>query len=273
MQSSPEEPTGPQPRWSLRFSIIVVVLVTAGLVAGIVVAGGHGTTSRNPRRSQPAVAISSPQPAPTTDGIPMPSLPEPTTGEPPSPEPDSTEAPSQEPVATDETVVPTVPQCVDSFDPQCGEFRWEPSPPANQPIHIDAVVVDPPNPIAGQPFTVTIQWSDADADVPAPAYHYVCDTQCVMGDPLPLACDPPFPTPAGAWTLPAPRPGAGTLVESLYFPVAGTFTWEIGIATASSAIQDRARDSGACAGLVDPYSSWTVVSDSITIGAGLVVPG
>ena len=252
---------------------MVAVLATGGLVAAMLAVGGHGTPAPTRPRTRPVVAISSSDPVPGADDVATANLPEPTTGEPPSPEPDATVTQAQEPAVdtTTETTVAPVPQCVNSFDARCGEFRWDPSPDANQPIHIDAIVLDPPHPVAGQPFTVTIQWSDPDADIPAPSYF--CSAQCVYNDPLPLPCGGLHPQPAGAWTPPAPRPGAGELVESLYFPVAGTFTWEIGFGTSSSAIRDLARDAGDCVGLIDPYSSWTVVSGSITIGAGLWISG
>ena len=142
--------------------------------------------------------------------------------------------------------------CRNSFDPQCGAFHWDPTP-INQPIHIDPVAVDPADPIVGQPVTVTIHWSDPDADIPMVTTF--CDgTGCVASDPAVHPC-PRLPT--GPWTPPLPNPGAGTLVEHLHFPTAGTFNWEIELTTFSSTSRANCTS--------DPYVSTTTVADSITI--------
>ena len=277
MRSSPEEPTGPQPRRPLRLSIIVAVLVTAGLVAGIVVAGGHGDVRR--RTQAEATGGGDLLTAAGTnrlDDIPTPTPPRADNRGTslPGTRLDGSPVPGTAPI--DATAVPPVPQCV--------ELRSIPNAASSAGNRHRVTNAAHPHRLGrgrsaqprspGNRFTVTIQWSDADAATfELRRITTSAIPTCVMGDPLPLACGPPYPRPAGRLDA-ACTPSAATgtpRANPCTSPVAGTFTWEIGVATASSAIQDRARESGACAGLVDPYSSWTTVSDSITIGAGLVV--
>jgi hypothetical protein len=196
--------------------------------------------------------------APTT---PVPTT-EPPTTEPPTTEPPVTDSTSSEPPDNSgDTIAPGGPflgldalvgVCLDSFDPQCGAFHWEPAP-TNQPVQIDSVVVDPPNPIAGQPVTVTIHWSDPDADN-ATVTSAVDGAGGLIDDSALMVCSN---RPTGAWSLPAPHPGHGTLAYQLHFPVAGTFAWTIRLTSWSST------QTFACGG--DPYRSYASVSDSITV--------
>ncbi len=188
----------------------------------------------------------------------------------------ATESPPTKPpadgVLIDHGGVPVeLPACVNSVAPQCGEFRWEPSP-TNQPITIDSITVDPPRPIAGQTVTLTVHWSDPDADnayMTADCDGAGCPPLC-DGNPCPIVIvDPPACSPEkvarGPWTPPAPLPGSGTLVEELQFPTAGTFTWTVHLNTASTAMWDLQRTTGATCGLSDPYASSTDHSDKITV--------
>ena len=155
---------------------------------------------------------------------------------------------------------PPVPQLVRS---SVGEFRWEPSP-ANQPLHIDSVALDPPHPITAQTVTVTIHWSDPDADIANVSMWCTGVGPCAAASfPSPIRCDL-YPKTYGPWAPPPPRPGSGTLVEHLQYQTAGTFNWEYEIFTTSSAVEGFARDHSACVP-GNLYSSSGSASGSITV--------
>jgi hypothetical protein len=234
---------------------------TAGAATVLLAVAVSGCGSSDNKQASSRKAATT---APTTTTAVTTTVPPPTTA--PSTERAPTE-PSTD--ATTETTEPP-PVCVNSTDPRCGDFRWEPSPSANQPITIDSVVVDPPHPIAGQTVTVTIQWSDPDADVASPDYGFCDGNGCNSGPIAACAAPRPGTVPTGPWTLPPRSPGAGTLVRQLQFPIAGTFTWSTGVNTNSSTVRDFARDhaqfsTGFCSTLPDPYGSYIEVSDSITV--------
>jgi hypothetical protein len=245
----------------------------AGVVAVLLVAavGGCGSDDNQRVSSRKANVVTTAAPTSGTAATstapartsPAPTTIAPATTEAPSSEPPPTE-PSTDGVPIDPGGVPVPvdgPVCVNSFNPRCGPFRWEPAPPANQPVTIDSVVLDPPHPIAGQNVTVTIQWSDPDADLAH--VDGSCDGNgCVY---VAAACAMPVNPPSGPWSPPPPRPGAGTLVQTLQFPVAGTFDWEVDFFTG--------RD-GFCPSFPpDPYTSRATVSDSITVVDFPTIPG
>jgi len=228
----------------------------AGTVAVLMVVavGGCGSSDDKPTSSRVANVTTTTAP-PTTTAAPATTAPPTTTAR---TEPSPTEPPAD---ATTESTAPP-PECLNSTDPRCGPPHWESSLPANQPVHIDSVVVDPPHPIAGQNATVTIHWSDADAD--GGFLSAYCDGIGCNGGPA-IACPILLHPPTGPWTPPPASPGAGTLVGTLEFPVAGTFTWSVRIATWNSAPAAHGFSPGRCTPLPDPYASLIDYSDSITV--------
>src|SRR5205823_4234891 len=62
------------------------------------------------------------------------------------------------------TTTTDVPVCRNSYDPRCGPFYWDPQPPPNQPLTLEASVSST-SVHAGEPVTVTVHATDPDADV------------------------------------------------------------------------------------------------------------
>ena len=89
--------------------------------------------------------------------------------------------------------------CVNSTDPACGEFRWEPDP-GNGPLSLgtDGVIDLAP----GQSTTIVVDWADPDAVLEFD--HFTTDGTLVGGG---CSMTPRY----GPWTPPAPTGGAGTL--------------------------------------------------------------
>jgi hypothetical protein len=100
--------------------------------------------------------------------------------------------------------------CVNSTDPKCGPFSWNPQPPPNQPVTL-TVTAEPASARVGQDVVFTVTFADPDAGQPTG-----CDTQSQMyGDGSPnhqRICDdassctwtgphtPPLPV-SGRWTM------------------------------------------------------------------------
>lgn len=99
------------------------------------------------------------------------------------------------------------PVCRDSVDPACGPFRWEPAPPADQPLVLDADEVPPMAP--GQSTELTVRWSDADALL---AYYDSDAGGAALGQPCQI--EQRF----GPWTPPAPDGGSGVITIAYTAP-------------------------------------------------------
>lgn len=105
---------------------------------------------------------------------------------------------------TSTTTSTTTLVCRDSYDPACGEFRWDPDPGPNQPVSV-TVTMEPANPHPGDEVTFHVVVDDPDHQV-SPA----CGNSIEYGDgygegtacPL-MACRQPF----GPHTPPAREPG------------------------------------------------------------------
>jgi hypothetical protein len=101
----------------------------------------------------------------------------------------------------------TGPVCRDSVDPACGPFRWDPAPPADQPLVLDADEVPPMAP--GQSTELTVRWSDADALL---AYYDSDAGGAALGQPCQV--EQRF----GPWTPPAPDGGSGVITIAYTAP-------------------------------------------------------
>lgn len=152
-----------------------------------------------------------------------------TCDQPPTP-PETETAPEPGPdgLAPGVTSSPTMPPststtttaaCRNSHDPACGPFRWDPQPPANQPLVV-TVTVDRTTVAVGEPITITATASDPDG----PARFCGILTHAEAQNP---ACA--YPACAeqerfGPWTPPAPEPGdvSDQLVHT--YDQAGTYT-------------------------------------------------
>lgn len=104
-----------------------------------------------------------------------------------------------DPPQTEETLPPLVIVCRDSVDNRCGDFFWDPTPPANQPVEI---IVNSSPAVVGRPVTITVTVTEPDRAM---------DAACVSVDygdggksaPCP---EPPCPTRFGPWTPAGPGP-------------------------------------------------------------------
>ncbi len=136
-------------------------------------------------------------------------------------------------------------ECLNSTDPACGAFRWDPAPARNQPLRatMDGAVVD------GRQATVTVRWDDPDA--PRADAPVVC-----WDDPCPPPPDPCVQSLAtGPWTLPPATPGSGELRFTHAYAGAGSH--RVSVVVRSHAWPERS-----CApGPGDPYS------DTVTLTA------
>lgn len=142
------------------------------------------------------------------------------------------DAPVESPLAPDAppvslgpaTVIerPAGPTCLNSTDPSCGEFRWDPQPSPNQPL--EASFVDAPaEAIAGEPVTFTVQWADGDAQL----VHHEFSVDAILG----RACT--YEQRYGPWTPPAAAAGSGSLTYTHTFTEPGTYLVSAFLATGS----------------------------------------
>jgi hypothetical protein len=113
-----------------------------------------------------------------------------------------TEAPPA-PSATTTPTTATAPPGPCHAGPECGPFRWEPEPAANQPLTLTHDPVDPVP--VGDTVVLTVHWADPDA----PLGFVDDDTDGAL---LADACtiEPRY----GAWVPPDPQGGAGSFTVS-----------------------------------------------------------
>lgn len=143
---------------------------------------------------------------------------------------------------------PAGPTCLNSTDPACGDFRWDPQPAPNQPIE-GGFTEAPATAVVGETVTFAVEWADPDA-------AYVADYFSTDGVGLGIACTQEVRR-FGAWTPPAAAPDSGVLVYSHAFDAPGTYEVIVSIQTAADA-------SSTCD---DPYASVANLSHTITVAA------
>jgi len=174
---------------------------------------------------------------------------------------DTTTTPPTQATTTAPTTAPTTtttaapPPCRNSFEPRCGDFTWDPSPGANEPLTINAVP-RPANPRPGDIVTFDITVADPD--------HLLNDNcaEVSFGDGATLnaACIPQPTCPAvyGPWTPPSRQPGNFTKSYTHIYQGAGQFVVRF---TFRSWSTDR------CPGL-DPYASERTAQLVLTVASG-----
>jgi hypothetical protein len=130
--------------------------------------------------------------------------------------PDATTTTAARTVATTPPAPPTAPAGPCQTGPECGAFRWEPAPAPNRPLVLTHDPVG--SATAGQPVTITVRWSDADAQL-----SFIDDD--TDGALLAEACvvEPRW----GPWTPPAPAPGSGAVAVTFTPAEAGPHTVEV----------------------------------------------
>lgn len=190
------------------------LLPSDGSSADVEVAADGGVAEGDDRSTASSVATPTTVdgPATTVVDVPPASVVVPDGGDDVEPTP-TTEARSGPATTVPPTTVPA-PSCQNSTDPACGDFRWEPAPPANQPLTLS--FVDAPAEVpAGTPVTFTVTWSDADARL---------DWDHFSPDGVALASGCVAEPRHGPWTPPDPDGGSGTLTYSHTFDAPGTYT-------------------------------------------------
>lgn len=129
------------------------------------------------------------------------------------------------PATTAPTTTTTAAPCLNSTDPACGPFRWEPQP-SNRPASL--TVRTPPTVVAGEAAPLELQMSDPDGPVTLSCYSVALDRPgastgtCVAE---PLEC----PDRYGPWRPPAPQPGSATTTTEVTFDESGTYTVTVSV--------------------------------------------
>ena len=131
------------------------------------------------------------------------------------------------------------PQCRNSFDVACGAFYWDPQVPANTPIAL-RVPVAPAQAVAGQPLTITLEWSDGEARL---GFHKLStpgaceprdDGSCAplgaVGTPAQTYCPQ---TARGPWDPPPVAGTGGFETIRRAYPEPGTYEWTVEISVSS----------------------------------------
>lgn len=144
--------------------------------------------------------------------------------------PSSAPAPASSPAPT-RVAPPTTAPGPCQTGPECGSFRWEPAAPPDEPLLLEHDPVGPA--VVGQPITITVRWSDADARL-----TWIDDDtdDVLLGESCRNA--PRY----GPWALPPADGGSGAHTITFTPSIAGTTTVEVYAA------------SGTCDGY-DPYHS------------------
>jgi hypothetical protein len=154
----------------------------------------------------PATTTTAPRPAGTTSTTAPAAL----VAAPVSPTTTTTAAPA--------TTTTTLDPCRNSADPQCGPFRFDPQPGADNPMTVQ-VVVEPAAPVAGQPMVFHITLTDPDG-VSYDGTNFNFGNSGIGGStPEPCAK-------FGPWDPPARDPASATETMDIthtYFE-AGTYT-------------------------------------------------
>jgi len=142
---------------------------------------------------------------------------------PPNPGPPNTDINDPSPSSLPHTI-PNPPNCNNSFEPQCGDFYFDPKPDVNQPITVTVV-----NEGSGTDARLRVTLTDPDAPV---------DANCVtvfVGDgadygwydaaqqPNMMCAMPGCMAPTGRWDPPAKQPGSVTFTLAHRYAASGTY--------------------------------------------------
>ena len=158
--------------------------------------------------------IATPSPTPEPTFLALPSE-EPTAS--PTPEATETPEPSATPAATvtvttepSPTATP-VPECVNSTQPKCGAFHFEPPAPVDHPVTV-TVKVSPSKPKAGQKVTFTLHATDPDSHLlNVGSYKFSSNGPGATSGDFPGNC----PVAYGRWD--PPSSAAGDITKKLEY--------------------------------------------------------
>ncbi|MGH2795018.1 MAG: hypothetical protein ACRDKG_12025 [Actinomycetota bacterium] len=145
----------------------------------------------------------------------------------PKPEPTKTAKPKPDPVVVKpkpEETKPPAPKpelnCLNSFDPKCGEFFWKTKPYPKLPL---VITVDAPQFIAGEAGEMTVHLSDGDALIAERAYKVLWGDDTYTKDYTDKSCAKAY----GPWKLPAKGPDTYQRGFSHMYAAHGTYTVSI----------------------------------------------
>jgi hypothetical protein len=139
-------------------------------------------------------------------------------------------------------------KCVNSFDPSCGAFRWDPKPGVNQAM-TTSVTPASLSGVAGKDVSFDATAVDPDAVI---ACHWVLfgDEQVALIPPVMLRHQ------YGRWTPPSKQPGEFHLTYMHTYSKSGTYHVQFG-----------ARSGDGCESNYNPYGEESVSTATVTIAA------
>jgi hypothetical protein len=139
-------------------------------------------------------------------------------------------------------------KCVNSFDPSCGAFHWDPKPDANQAMTISVTPASLSG-VAGRDVSFDATAVDPDAVI---ACHWV-----LFGDEQ-VALIPPVMRrhQYGRWTPPAKQRGEFHLTYMHAYSKPGTYHVQFG-----------ARSGNGCESNYNPYGEESIATATVTIAA------
>jgi plastocyanin len=105
--------------------------------------------------------------------------------------------------------------CVNSFDPNCGRFYWDPAPGPNAPLTV-TVTPTSASVAAGQPVSFSASADDTDAVIACDDVYY--------GDGVNIGNAVRLRKQYGRWVPPAKQQGHETKTYSHTYDKAGTYT-------------------------------------------------
>jgi hypothetical protein len=167
----------------------------------------------------------------------------------PTVEPTPSETPTEQPSPSPSPTTTTT--CINSYDPVCGKFYWDPAPGPNAPmdatIHASSTTLS-----VGETVTVTGTATDPDAEI-------MC--QKVEWGPTYIGFAVTLHPKYGRWETPDKKPGHVTETYSHAYDTPGTYRI------------DFEAESGACGDWrVNPYSSQGSASVTVTVIAASPSP-
>jgi hypothetical protein len=181
---------------------VAVVLALLAAIPGVFTATG-GDSKRVQTASAPATTSSTSVEEPgvvNPVATPLDSTTTPAFAAPPGTRPATTTTTNGRPSSTTTTIV-----CRNSYDPACGEFRWD--PPVQDQGATMTITWTPSQPKAGEKVTFRVVIDDPDD--PSPKYNLKQEDygeaggQFDEGDPSQNTCENRY----GPWTPPPPGPG------------------------------------------------------------------
>ena len=275
-----------------RRKIVTAVsgLAVAALVVGVAAQVTHGQSGvRVTAASDPQGPGGTPEPDTTSTGIGPTAVPGPTSGtagsstttttflhqvspasrraQPPQSSATTSTAPAPTTtttsVATDTTVTTSAPSttttteltCYKSYDPRCGEFRWDPAPTVDPMTASVTVVTESPK--AGQPVTFKLVADNPDTNITPCAPTAFGDGPENPCSGFTYPCTENEPQATGPWPPPEKQPGHFENTYSHTYEKPGTYTVTVYFYTGFPGCKSPQNK--------DPYRNSTTAKVTLTI--------